>query len=261
MKANKLDTISLREAFNYFYKKDGIQSFYKGVHSAIPMSLINVYCYFYIYETMNKKVLEMQKSLDKFSKGIISFLLPFASAAMAECSVMSWYIPCDVIRTRLQSNESQYDYKGMVDGLIKTYQREGLGRLYAASHLYLSSQVIYTSIEFGTFEFLRKQKLMISGRKGLELLETLGISIMSGALAAVVINPLDLIVIRYQMTDTRAEKLQLFSMTRDIIKIEGIKAFYKGLGARISYSMIYGLFMFPVYEYLRTNYGVDMLDI
>jgi hypothetical protein len=258
MKANRLESMSLRHAIQYFHKKDGFVSFYKGANSAVPMSFIAVYVYFYMYESINKRVLDFQKTIEYSSKNVVTFLLPFVSAALAEATIMGFYIPCDAIRTRLQTNE--YKYKGMVDGLVQTYKTEGFARLYAASHLYISSQIVYTSCEFGLYEFLRKKILVAKQRDGLLLEETLGVTLIASGLAALIINPLDLLMVRYQLIDTRYEKLGLLRTTKNILSQEGVAAFYKGMSARVTYAMAYSLIMFPIYEHLRQAYGVNMLD-
>ena len=45
---------------------------------------------------------------------------------------------------------------------------------------------------------------------------------------------------------------------KELIKNEGIKAFYKGFGSRTMVGVSYSIIWLPVYEYFKSRYGVKI---
>ncbi len=82
-------------------------------------------------------------------------MVPLGSSALAEVVALLSYLPVDIVRTRLQLNQKQYNYPGLFKGLREVQRQEGLLRMYKASHLYMLNYISYTSIQFCLYEAIR----------------------------------------------------------------------------------------------------------
>jgi len=95
------------------------------------------------------------------------------------------------------------------------------------------------------------------GQRGLELYQSLPISLLSTLLSTVLVNPLDLVFTRYQVIDSSKEKLSAIKIIKDLIKHEGIEGTFKGLKARMLFSGMHSMIWFPIYERYKALYGSD----
>lgn len=91
------------------------------------------------YEYLNSYAVKFTKSLEKDGeKSKLNLLIPLITSPLAEVlSVISnnfyltiAYIPFDTLRTRMQMNVPEYNYKGVFSGLMEISRKEGLMRLF-----------------------------------------------------------------------------------------------------------------------------------
>jgi len=248
--------LTLRSGFKKFYQQEGIKTFYKGWTTIIPCSFFSNYVWFVTYEYCNKYQLTILDTFD-FSPGtedIIKNFFPFLSGSLAELSGMMLYLPFDLIRIRMQVGE--YNYAGMADAIGKIYKKEGLKRFFQASHLMLTTSVLYSGFQFTIYEYLRSKMLKFKKQDSLKVLDTIAVTFMTSATCSVVINPFELIMTRYQMVDTSKEKVRVFKIIRELVKNEGIGGIYKGFTSRLLMCLSYSAFYLPIYEFFRVKYGV-----
>lgn len=76
-------------------------------------------------------------------------------------------------------------------------------------------------------------------------------TMFSTIVATTFCSPLDVVLTRYALVDTRKKELNFKKMIKKIIKREGYKGFFKGFTAKIVAACGYSLFWFPLYEIMR----------
>jgi hypothetical protein len=79
--------------------------------------------------------------------------------------------------------------------------------MYQASHLYITTVTIYTSFQFWLFEVCRYGFLSTRHKsektKKLTTFEAIQASIISTSAAVILVNPLDVILTRFQLVDSK----------------------------------------------------------
>ena len=255
---NRNEFLSFRKGFKMYYQQEGIMTFYKGFNTVFPCSFITNYFWFYCYEYCNKHQISLLKRFIKNENyhNYIKNIFPFLSGMAAEFVAIVIYLPFDLVRIRMQVNDKSYQYNGVMDGLNKVYQTEGLKRFFQASHLFITTSVLYSGIQFGIYEYLRKRLLLAKNGKELRLWDTISITFLTSFIVNIGINPFDLIMTRYQMVNNQVEILKVSKILKELLKNEGIIALYKGFTSKLFMSLSHSLFYMPVYEYFRVKYGV-----
>ena len=254
MKCNREEFLSFNQTIKRIYVREGPMAFFKGFSCTLSGSFTANGTYFYAYEKL-KYTLRKKKLLN-------DDLIPFLSAFVGGLCQDIMYIPCDVVRTRMQLGTKQYDYKNIYDGIRKIVQREGVGKLYIGGPAFFALDIIHTSLTFGFYElFLKKFRSYFAAHiKETDLNLPLSIicSASAASISAIVTNPLDLIVTRMQMVNTATEKpVSIYGNIKRIYSDEGLKGFMKGYSGRIMYYSCAAVILFPTYEFLKKLYGVD----
>ena len=107
----------------------------------------------------------------------------------------------------MQMNSPEFNYRGAYHGLKEIHRKEGLIRLFQASHLYCGMIIIQTTFQLWFYElirfaFLRRFHDKNEEVKMLRLHESLVATIISTIAAVSIVNPIDVIITRYQLVDT-----------------------------------------------------------
>ncbi len=136
------------------------------------------------------------------------------TSSVAEFFSLLTYLPIDIIRTRLQVNDCHYQYRSIYSGLEDIARKEGILRVYKASHLYMINYVTLTAIQFWTFENLRQilinrgnNNSSSSNNNSLSLYESIPLSLFSTSLATLITSPIDIVFTRQQLLNTSEENL------------------------------------------------------
>ena len=91
-------------------------------------------------------------------------LISFASSALAELFALSFYYPFDLIKTRMQTSNERFKYRGVLDAVLKIYNEDvrAEGRwkkqmlkirlFYKGMLLYGTAYILLMAIEFALFE-------------------------------------------------------------------------------------------------------------
>lgn len=269
IRANKHQFQSFRSECEFIMKNESFRSLYRGFSSTIFCSFIPGVAYFTLYENMNKYGKELCKSATDTHQSFanIKYFLPLITSPAAELVSLLVYLPFDIVRTRLQVNMREYDYRGLWHGVNHIIEREGLMRMYKASHLYLLNTCIYAAFQMWFYELIRSSLLSKKNEttkrvnsKQLSLLESVSISILVTALATAIVNPLDILMTRFQIVDSKVEKLSSIKLLKELIKNEGYTGFAKGLGTKAVANVSLSIVWLPLYDHFKGKYGVDLYD-
>ncbi|CAK93417.1 unnamed protein product (macronuclear) [Paramecium tetraurelia] len=266
IKAHKSKFLGMRQGYDLIVKNEGFKYLFKGFSTTVMGSFIPYGSYFLAYEYMNYYAIKLTKGLEKDGeKSKLNLLIPLITSPLAEAVSVITYIPFDTLRTRMQMNVPEYNYKGIYSGLIEISQKEGWIRLFQASHLYMASVVVYTTFQMWFYELLRYQILRRRSdqklhNQPLAIHQSIIATMISTALAAAIVNPVDFIITRYQLVDSSQQQLSVKVLVQEAWRQEGKKAFLKGLGTRVFQCSIFSIFYFPVYDHFKSKYGITLAD-
>ena len=262
IKANKKLFRSFNQELTYIFKKEDVRSLYRGFSSTFSCAFVPNIVYFLIYENLNKIAKEyIKKSRPESQK--LKYCLPLVTSPFAELISLLIYLPFDIVRTRLQVNVKEYDYKCITQGIRDIIEREGLLRIYRSSGLYLVNTCCYVGLQMWFYEAMRSYLLMNYHAKDdnrLVFHESLVTSVCVTTAATVIVNPLDVLFTRYQIVDAKKEVLSVKRIALELIKNEGKKGFFKGTGAKVIGNASVAMVWLPVYDYFKSRYGVDLHD-
>lgn len=120
--------------------------------------------------------------------------------------------------------------------------------------MYITYNIVFTTSQFQIYETLRyfiiKQR---SDRDHLTLQESVQVSVVVQTLACLLINPLDVVITRYQIINESKEPLSTRRIVREIYQKEGVASFLsKGLTSRLTQQIGYGLLWLPAYDYFKS---------
>lgn len=250
-------------------KREGMRSLYAGVNAQFPCIFIPSFIYYVLYDISNRWSRKLVDYME--TPGLIPWI-PSVTATFSEGVSLVVYVPMDGIKTRLQSGN--YKYQSIVAGLRETAQREGLMRFFSASPKYLMKALVYHTCLFQSYEYLRikwrKQKeddmRIEAERRGevyhqgdlkFNMNDTICATLIANTLATAITNPVDMLIIRYQITDSSKSQLSTLNLLKQCFVNEGMKGFNRGLLLRLCYTNVQCLIYLPLYEYLRQNYGED----
>lgn len=253
IKANKSQLSSLYQEIRHIISHENPRNLYRGFSSTFPCSFVSNIIYFMLYENLNK-------ALKPHCQQTALTCLPLLTSSFSELFALIFYLPFDIVRTRLQVNFKEYSYSGLNSGIREIIANEGLFRLYRSSHLYIMNTCSYVGVQMWFFELLRSRVLKKSGKKTLDFKESIAVSFPVTAAATIIVNPLDVIFTRYQIINSKKEKLDTLKIVRELVKNEGIKAFFKGLGAKILGNVSLGVVWLPLYDYFKGIYGVEVFS-
>ena len=265
IKANKHQFSSFYKEIEYILKHENFKSFYRGFSSTFPCSFVSNIVYFMCYENLNKISKSYLDTIqtDRPYLSKLKYCIPLITSPLSELVSLMVYLPFDIVRTRLQTNLPEYDYKSLNQGVIQIVKAEGLIRLYKASVLYLFNTCLYVGLQMWFYELMRAAILNNYKRETknkMKFSESLISSFVVSVVATVIVNPVDVIFTRYQIIDSNKEKLSTMKVLKDLIRDEGFKAFGKGLGAKILGNVSLGLIWLPLYDFFKTKYGIELFD-
>ncbi len=253
---NRDEFLSMYKGFKKYTAKEGIRTYFKGISTIIPNGFISNYVWFWTYEKANKyQITHYDSQIHRANN--FKLMFPFVSGCIAELVSMAIHLPFDIVRIRMQVGE--HNYKNVLDCIYQIYKSEGLIRFYNASHIYILTQMLSSGYFFFIYENIRSTYLRSHNLNTLTFCETLLITTLSSAFSSLCLNPCDVVLTRFQMIDSRKNKLRIISVLWNMIKFEGIEAFFKGLTSRFCISLVYNILFLEVYEYYRIKYGILLI--
>jgi solute carrier family 25 phosphate transporter 23/24/25/41 len=250
---------SLLSACRHIYRVEGMTSFWKGnltscIHR-FPYSAIN----FTAYSMLSTYICENSPEHHESSS---SRLWCGALAGAIACTVC---YPLDLMRTRLTVQSSSY-YRGIIHGIQRVIQEEGLSGLYKGLGMSLIVCVPSLAISFSVYGTLKQRILESSALENLFVtpssssdrrMNSLG-SCLSGAAsgisASLLLFPADVVRRRLQVRDASQRGAALSEMAH-LLGSDGGRGLYRGiLPELLKVAPMVGI-QFTVYEFVLQSLG------
>lgn len=173
------------------FRSDGILGFYNGLSASLLRQLTYSTTRFGMYETLKKQFPQDQA-------------LPFyQKAALAGVSgACGGFIgtPGDLVNVRMQNDiklppEQRRNYKHALDGVLRIFKEEGLGRLFNGATMATSRAVLMTIGQLSFYDQI-KQVIISSGMGGDNLYTHFSASFAAASIATMMTQPMDVMKTR-----------------------------------------------------------------
>lgn len=180
-----------------------------------------------------------------------------ACATIASDALMN---PFDVIKQRMQVHGSVYT--SVMDCFVKVNKAEGFRAFYISYPTTLTMTIPFQSIQFATYEYLRK---VLNPSGAYDPMTHITAGGIAGAVAAAATTPLDvaktLLQTRGEATDVRIRNCNgLVDAFKLIYQRQGLAGFGKGLQPRVLSHMPSTAICWGVYEYGKWFLSRDNAD-
>ncbi|OQR95896.1 Mitochondrial Carrier (MC) Family [Thraustotheca clavata] len=241
-------------AWQTIIKEEGVRGFFGGLSTTLLMAPINTGIYYAAYEvgksTLTSVIPKEQESIAYFSAGAFSEL----------CSSLT-NVPTEVMKARMQLGQnpknatggwSKYtsNYRGTHHAASSIIRKEGISGLYSGYWSCLAVDASYAGFCFVFYEALKKRfrNTMDRSPSGAE---TVVIGALSGAGAAILTNPLDIVTLRLMTQGTHKIYRGVFHCLQRSIAEEGVRLLWKGSATRMMSTIPSTGISFGVYETVK----------
>lgn len=243
------------EVVNTILKEEGINGLFKGWWGQVVALGCSNFIYFYCYNML--KVI-----IQKKTGAAITPFFNLSVGAVAGCVNVLMTTPLWMMSTQLavQANKKVQKgvepYKGMVDGLTRCYQAEGIDGLWKGlvPNLALVSN---PTIHFFTYERVRLIAAKMAEKRGSELnsFEFFCMGAVAKAVATILTYPVQVAQSQLRADRKQADGKRKYEGTIDcmtkLFKAQGIKGWYRGMIAKLWQTVLTAAFQFMTYEKLR----------
>ncbi|PVU91605.1 hypothetical protein BB559_004052 [Furculomyces boomerangus] len=236
-----LDTIKTRlQTEAGFRASGGFRGIYSGLFSAVLGSAPSASLFFLCYE-YSKSI------LGKHSKPEYYPFVHMLSASIGETSACLVRVPTEVVKQRMQIGQ----YRTFSSAVSNIYWSEGALGFFKGYSNTIMREIPFACIQFPMYEYLKT--IIHHYRKREAMPWEAGIAgSIAGGIAAAMTTPLDVVKTRVMVSSKNSENGHvykgLFSSLRYIVKNEGWRALYKGIGPRVLWISIGGWIFLGVYE-------------
>ena len=238
-------------------RHEGISSLWAGLQPALIMSVPGTVLYFSLYEAARDAIVASAPARP------LRELAPLIAGGGARLLTATIVSPVELMRTRLQSSQALRS-EGMIGGAMALVEREGWGALWKGLPPTLWRDVPFSMLYWTVYELLKARLLARDLASGfvsrtaegqpvqLEPVHSFACGAASGAFAAFLTTPFDVLKTRHQVTDQPGHQLSAqpagvqgqrgtatkypstLALMAQIAQGEGVGALFAGLGPRLA---------------------------
>ena len=249
----KIDSISMTRRI---YSKEGLFGFSHGLSATYYGALIGGMIYFSTYKFF-KKLLKQETHEENLNNKMHNFFAYLFSSSIGELFFMIIYYPFDLVRTRMQTRSTNYNYNGVFDGFRQILRKQGIRRfrkLYVGASPSFILNISNQCLIFSITESLRDYKILhnhVTSVNQLSFYEYHSCSIIAGVIAGAITNSLEVITINKQILGKN------FNL-RNFIKEHGFYSFRAGIFARMLINALHTVALFTVVDGISNFFGVEL---
>jgi len=179
------------------------------------------------------------------------------AASLGEIAACAVRVPTEVVKQRAQAGQHPSSVAALTS-VLRIRRTEGVvtmwRELYRGWGITVMREVPFTVIQFPLWEGMKRWAVARSGgtRKEATAMESAVFGSVSGAVAAGLTTPLDVLKTRLMLAKQRVD---VVTLTRDILREEGSNAFFKGIGPRTIWISIGGAVFLGSYQWASNLLG------
>lgn len=243
--------------------QDGVPGLYRGFGTVIVGAIPSRIVFLTGLETTKAAALKLTENLDvsaptqaAMANGIAGLFSSLLSQAV--------FVPVDVVSQRLmvQGTPGATKYSGGFDAIQKILKADGIRGLYRGFGMsvftYSPSSAVWWA-SYGASQRLIWRALGYNfaesdtqkpGPWEVVAVQASG-GVAAGAVASVATTPMDTVKTRLQVIETEGLRPTIGSTVKGLLKEDGLKGFYRGLGPRFLSMSAWGTCMIVSYEFLK----------
>eukprot|EP01080_Neovahlkampfia_damariscottae_P005495 gene5495-9312_t len=160
------------------------------------------------------------------------------------------------VRLQVQNNNNKKLYNSFVDAWIKIGKQEGIGVLFGRGlTASLIREMSYSSVRIGMYDTIKA--ILPKTKSGdSSLINKILAGATTGAIGSSFVNPCDLIKVRQQAVFP-GEKMpykNFFTAVRDIVKQDGFRGLYQGVGPTIVRAAVVTASQMGAYDHSKQHF-------
>lgn len=230
-------------------RTEGVFSLWRGMSSVIVGAGPAHAVYFATYEAV-------KHAMGGNQVGVHHPLAAATSGAAATIASDAFMNPFDVIKQRMQMQESRKMYRSMVDCAKYVYRNEGIGAFYISYPTTLSMTVPFTALQFLAYESI---STAMNPQKAYDPVTHCLAGAVAGGFAAGLTTPMDVIKTILQTRGTSSDpQVRNVSGFMEGCKLlyrrEGFRGFFKGVRPRVVTTMPSTAICWSAYEFSKAYF-------
>jgi solute carrier family 25 S-adenosylmethionine transporter 26 len=245
-----LDTLKTRlQSSSGFLAAGGFRGVYAGVGSAIVGSAPGAALFFVTYDGIKRNFSSANHTPTQ-SAGV-----HMAAASLGEVAACAVRVPTEVVKQRAQAKQFPSSLAAFTS-ILDLRKSSGFGvmarELYRGWGITVMREVPFTVIQFPMWEGMKRWAAKRDGRETATGVQSAVFGSISGAIAAALTTPLDVLKTRMMLAK---EKVSASYLLSKIYREEGMRAFFKGVEPRVTWISIGGAVFLGSYQWASNALG------
>ncbi|GAM88603.1 hypothetical protein ANO11243_066370 [Dothideomycetidae sp. 11243] len=248
-----LDTLKTRlQSSEGFLRSGGFRGVYNGLGSAVVGSAPGAALFFVTYDGL-KRSLSATGPQSSATREAGVHMLAASAGEVAACAVR---VPTEVVKQRAQAGQHASSVAALTS-ILSLRRTAGFAvmwrELYRGWSITVMREVPFTVIQFPLWEAMKRWSIStrasstgFGGQKDVSAVQSALFGSLSGAVAAALTTPLDVLKTRLMLAK---EKQNVLTLARSIYYNEGSRIFFSGIGPRTTWISIGGAVFLGSYQY------------
>ncbi|KAK2749216.1 hypothetical protein FQN57_006831 [Myotisia sp. PD_48] len=250
---------SALDAVRHIIKREGIRGLYAGLESALFGISVTNFVYYYWYEWTRAAFERAAVKAGRASKKLTTAESMIAGALAGSATVLLTN-PIWVVNTRMTARKSEDATDGDEESQVKKPKTtfgtlmellrvEGAGALFSGV-LPALVLVINPILQYTIFEQLKN---VVERRRKMTVKDAFYLGALGKLLATSITYPYITVKSRMHVASREGPKQSLNGSLKKIVKEEGWSGLYKGIGPKVSQSVLTAAFLFAFKDILYDN--------
>ncbi|KAH7433634.1 hypothetical protein KP509_07G078500 [Ceratopteris richardii] len=243
-------------------RQDGIRGLYRGFGTMIVGTIPSRMVFLTSLETTKLAALNITANFN-LSEPTKAAVANGIAGLVSSLLSQGIFVPIDVVSQRLmiQGTPEATKYSGGIDVVQKVLKADGVRGLYRGFGMSVITYSPSSAVWWASYGASQRMIWKILGYdwtyaehdkpKPWQVVSVQAVGgIVAGSVASVITTPLDTVKTRLQVIDT-IEKPTIYSTVKTLLKEDGPKGLYRGLGPRFLSMSAWGTCMIVSYEFLK----------
>ena len=246
---------TISQVIQEILNEDGPSGLFKGWWGQVVALGCSNFIYFYTYQML--KVLVVTRTRAPIGPSLNLSVGAVAGVVNVLLTTPLWMVCTQLaVQSRKGVKEGVTPYAGMIDGLTRCYQSEGLAGLWKGLGPNLML-VLNPTIHFFTYERVRQIFEKMSKKRGspISSLEFFCMGALAKAVATVFTYPIQIAQSQLRADRKSAKGTRKYEGTFDcltkIYAVAGVQGWFRGITAKLWQTVLTAAFQFMTYEKLR----------
>lgn len=220
--------------------------------------------FFITYDTLKRNLSSPQPAVAAFDRGEPrrnDALVHMLAASLGEVAACAVRVPTEVVKQRAQANQHPSSLSAL-QHILRQRHTHGISHvrreLYRGWSITIFREVPFTVIQFPLWEAMKRWRLASTAQtrstKDVTAVEGGLLGSIAGAVAAASTTPLDVLKTRMMLAK---EKQPMVHMVQSILKEQGPKAFFAGIGPRVGWISVGGAIFLGSYQWVSNALGAE----